>query len=231
MSLDLIRYLSERNKRTNDSIKEPGPVVTISREMGCPGTQLTSALVQEINKRYRLKDENVWHWLAKDRVQKLAAEKLDLPEEEIDYVFEAKSKGIMEEILQSMSSKYYKSDRRIQNTVKGVIRSEASKGHVVILGRGGVAITRDIPRSLHIHLEAPFEWRVIRVEEMYKFDTNAAQKYVQEIDKKREEIRIYFGGKDTDYTRFDLTFNSMTLSIPEIVDIIVHTMEIRNLII
>jgi cytidylate kinase len=102
---------------------------------------------------------------------------------------------------------------------------------VVILGRGGVAITRDIPRSLHIHLEAPFEWRVIRVEEMYKFDTNAAQNYVREIDKKREEIRVYFGGKDTDYTRFDLTFNSMTLSIKEIVDIIIHTMDIRKLII
>jgi len=101
----------------------------------------------------------------------------------------------------------------------------------VILGRGGVAITRDIPRSLHIHLEAPFEWRVLRVEEMYKFDTKSAEQYVKEIDKKREEIRVYFGGKDTDYTKFDITFNSMTLSIPEIVDIIIHTMEVRNLIV
>jgi len=231
MSLHLIKYLTERNKRTNDSIKEPGPVVTISREMGCPGTQLTSALVQELNKRFRLKDENEWHWLAKDKVQRIAAEKLGLPEEDIDYIFEAKRKGIMEEILQSMSTKYYKSDRRIQNTVKGVIRSEAAKGHVVILGRGGVAITRDIPRSLHIHLEAPLEWRVLRVEEMYKFDTKSAEQYVREIDKKREDIRVYFGGKNTDYTKFDITFNSMTLSIPEIVDIIIHTMEVRNLIV
>jgi len=231
MSLDLIKYLTERNRRTNDSIKEPGPVVTISREMGCPGTQLTSVLVQELNKRFRLKDEDSWHWLAKDKVQKIAAEKLGLPEEDIDYVFEAKRKGIMEEILQSMSTKYYKSDKRIQNTVKGVIRSEASKGHVVILGRGGVAITRDIPRSLHIHLEAPFEWRVLRVEEMYKFDTKSAEQYVREIDRKREEIRVYFGGKGTDYTKFDITFNSMTLSIPEIVDIIIYTMEVRDLIV
>lgn len=214
-----------------DSIKEPGPVVTISREMGCPGTQLTSVLVQELNKRYRLKDENLWHWLAKDKVQKIAAERLGLPEEEIDYVFEAKRKGIMEEILQSMSTKYYKSDRHIQNTVKGVIRSEASRGHVVILGRGGVAITRDIPRSIHFHLEAPFEWRVLRVEEMYKFETKSAEQYVREIDKKRQELRVYFGGKDTDYTKFDITFNSMTLSIPEIVDIIIHAMEVRNLIV
>lgn len=231
MGLDLIRYLSERNKRMLDSIQEPGPVITVSREMGCPGTKLTSELVLELNKRYKLKDEAAWRWLAKDRVQKIAAEKLGLPEEDIDYVFEAKRKGIMEEVLQSMSTKYYKSDRRIQNTVKSVIRSEASKGRVVILGRGGVAITRDIPLSLHINLEAPFEWRVVRIEEMYQFDTKAAQQYVREIDKKREEIRTYFGGKGTDYTRFDITFNTMTLSIQEIVDIIIHTMEVRNLIV
>jgi len=119
--------------------------------MGCPGTSVTSKLVQEINHRYKFKDEDLWKWLEKDRVLKLASKLLGLPQEDIDYVFEAKRKGIMTEILQSMSMKYYKSDRRIQNTVKSVIRSEASKGRVVILGRGGVAITRDIPRSLHIH--------------------------------------------------------------------------------
>jgi len=186
--------------------------------------------VQEINHRYKFKDEDLWKWLEKDRVLKLASKLLGLPQEDIDYVFEAKRKGIMTEILQSMSMKYYKSDRRIQNTVKSVIRSEASKGRVVILGRGGVAITRDIPRSLHIHIEAPFEWRVLRVEEKYKFDTKAAEFYVKEIDKKREEVRTYFGGKDTDYTRFDITFNAMTISIDEMVDIIIHAMEVRDII-
>ncbi|HPD95460.1 MAG: cytidylate kinase-like family protein [Bacteroidales bacterium] len=230
MSHDLIKYFSNRNSRTKQLLKEPGPVVTISREMGCPGTSVTSKLVQEINHRYKFKDEDLWKWLEKDRVLKLASKLLGLPQEDIDYVFEAKRKGIMTEILQSMSMKYYKSDRRIQNTVKSVIRSEASKGRVVILGRGGVAITRDIPRSLHIHIEAPFEWRVLRVEEKYKFDTKAAEFYVKEIDKKREEVRTYFGGKDTDYTRFDITFNAMTISIDEMVDIIIHAMEVRDII-
>ncbi|MEW5847044.1 MAG: cytidylate kinase-like family protein [Bacteroidota bacterium] len=207
MSIALIKYLSEWNKRPSDKYKEPGPVVTISREMGCPGKQVSSTLIEELNKRYRLKNELAWRWLAKEDILRIASSKLGLPKEEIDYVFEAKRKGIMQEILESMSTKYYKSDRHIQNTVKSIIRSEASKGHVVILGRGGVAITRDIPRSLHIHLEAPFEWRVLRVEEMYHFEPKEAELYVREIDKKREEIRIYFGGKDTDYTRFDITFH------------------------
>ncbi len=231
MSIALIKYLSEWGKRPSDKYREPGPVVTISREMGCPGKMLTDLLVQELNKKYRLKDELRWKWLAKEKILEIASARLNLPKEEIDYVFEAKRKGIMQEILESMSTKYYKSDKHIQNTVKNIIRSEASKGHVVILGRGGVAITRDIPRSLHIHLEASFEWRVIRVQEMYHFEPKEAEQYVREIDKKREEIRVYFGGKDTDYTRFDLTFNTMTLSVQEIVDIIIYAMEVRNLIV
>ncbi len=231
MSIALIKYLSEWGKRPSDMYKEPGPVVTISREMGCPGKQVSSTLIEELNKRYRLKNELAWRWLAKEEILQIASAKLGLPKEDIDYVFEAKRKGIMQEILESMSTKYYKSDKHIQNTVKSIIRSEASKGHVVILGRGGVAITRDIPRSIHIHLEAPFEWRVLRVEEMYHFEPKEAEMYVREIDRKREEIRVYFGGKDTDYTRFDITFNAMTLSVQEIVDIIIHAMEVRNLIV
>jgi len=231
MSIALIKYLSEWNKRPSDKYREPGPVVTISREMGCPGKMVSSTLIEELNKRYRLKDDFAWRWLAKEEILKIASANLGMPKEEIDYVFEAKRKGIMLEILESMSTKYYKSDKHIQNTVKHIIRSEASKGHVVILGRGGVAITRDIPRSLHIHLEAPFEWRVLRVQEIYQFEPQEAEHYVREIDRKREEIRIYFGGINTDYLRFDITFNAMTLSVQEIVDIIIHSMEVRNLIV
>jgi cytidylate kinase len=230
MSNTLLKYLVEKNRQPSHTQKEPGPVVTISREMGCPGNRVTNLLVQELNQRYCLKDEDQWSGLGKEKIQKIAAEKLGLPQEEIDYVFEAKHKGAMEEILHSMSTKYYKSDQRIHNTVRGVIRMEAEKGRVVILGRGGVAITRDISRSLHIEIEAPFEWRVLRVEEMYHFDNKSAQLYVNEIDKKREAMRVYFGGKGTDYTRFDLTFNAMTLSVKEIVDIIIYTMEVRKLI-
>ncbi len=230
MSYTVLKYLVEKNRQPNNTQKEPGPVVTISRQMGCPGNRVTNLLVQELNQRYCLKGESQWNGLAKEKIEQIAAERLGLPKEEIDYVFEAKRKGTMEEILHSMSTKYYKSDQRIQNTVKGVIRMEAEKGHVVILGRGGVAITRDIPRSLHIEIEAPFEWRVLRVEEMYHFDNKSAQLYVNEIDKKREAMRVYFGGKGTDYTRFDLTFNAMTLSVKEIVDIIIYTMEVRKLI-
>jgi cytidylate kinase len=106
----------------------------------------------------------------------------------------------------------------------------AHEGYVIIVGRGGVAITHDIPRSLHINLEAPLEWRTARVAENYKISLDEARKSALEIDKNRKEFREYFQGKETDYTRFDLIFNCMTFTIEEIVHIILKAAEIRKLV-
>jgi cytidylate kinase len=57
-----------------------------------------------------------------------------------------------------------------------------------------------------------------------------AEKYVDAIDRKRKQFRDFFQGKDTDYTWFDLTFNTMTLSIDEIAGIVLKAVEVRNLI-
>lgn len=228
--VDLVQYLINRHKECLKPCLEPGPVVTISREMGCSGTQITQLLVNELNSRYEFKNGEPWKWIGKEEIQAAAAQALNLPPEEISYVLEAKKKTMMDDILQSFSSKYYKSDRTIRKTVKDVIRSIACSGRVVILGRGGVAITRDIPRSLHINLEAPLEWRTLRISEKMQIELSQAETFVLSIDKQREEFRDYFGGKNTDYTRFDISFNSMTLTVREIVDIIIKTMEIRKFI-
>lgn len=228
--VDLVQYLVDRHKESHKPCPEPGPIITISREMGCSGTQVTQMLVKELNYRYEFKNGSPWRWIGKEEIQHAAAHALHLPPDEIDYVMEAKKKTMMDDILHSFSSKYYKSDRTIRKTVKDVIRSIACSGRVVILGRGGVAITRDIPRSLHINLEAPLEWRTLRIAEKMQLDFKDAETFVLNVDKQREEFRDYFGGVNTDYTRFDISFNSMTLSIREIVDIIIKTMEIRKFI-
>ncbi len=229
--INIVQYLIERHKERNKPCPEPGPVITISREMGCPGTRLMKLLVDELNKRYQFNDEETqWKGIGKNEIQEVAARELNLPVEEIEYLFDVRKKTMMDEILQSMSNKYYKSDRKVRNVVRDVIRSIACKGRVVILGRGGVAITRDISRSLHIQLQAPLEWRTLRVSERFQIELKEAEKYIMEIDRKRIEFINFFGGINTDYTRFDITFNTMTLSVSEIVDIIIKTMEMRKFI-
>ena len=133
------------------------------------------------------------------------------------------------EMLMSISGSYI-SDSRVKKTIREVVQTICKDGYVVLVGRGGVAITRDMERSLHIMLEAPLEWRAIRMAEKYCMTEKEAAKHALETDRKRREMRDYFHGKGTDYTRFDIRYNCMTLSIGDIVESIVSLMQARNFV-
>ena len=230
MKVDLIKYMSERLKNDITKEKEPGPVITISREFGCPAKRIAEKLAESLTRKMYVKGTNIeWKYITKE-VMSESAKELDLDPSKIQYVFEFKQKGLIDDIIAAQSTKYYKSDRKIRNTIGRVVRNMGCEGHVVIVGRGGVAITRDIPKSLHVNLEAPLEWRVLRASAKFNMELEEAEKYTQDVDRKRKLFRDYFEGKNTDYTRFDLTFNCMTLSINEIVNIILKAAEVRKLV-
>jgi len=230
MRLDLIKYMSERMKEGGAQEKEPGPVITISRESGCPARKTAQKLAESLTRKMFVKGKDVsWKYITKE-IMSESAKELELDPSKIKYVFEYEQKGLIDDILSAQSTKYYKSDRKIRNTIARVVRNMGHEGNVVIVGRGGVAITRDIPKSLHIYLEAPLAWRVLRISEKLNMELEEAGKYVSDVDRKRKQFRDYFEGKNTDYTRFDLKFNCMTMSVNEIVGIIVKAVEIRKLI-
>ena len=230
MQLDLIKYMSDRLQQEDDREKEPGPVITISREYGCSAKNIAEKICEELTKKMYVKGvDKKWKYVTKEIMHE-SAKQLNIDPSKIKYVFDYEQKSIIDDILAAHSSKYYKSDRKIRNTVARVVRNMAYEGHVIIIGRGGVAITRDIPKSLHINFEAPLEWRALRVSEKYDMTIDKAARYALDVDKKRKHFREFFEGKNTDYTRFDLTFNCMTLSVDEIASIVVKAVEARKLI-
>lgn len=231
MKFDLLNYMSDRLQEGTDEYAEAGPVVTISRLYGCPAKTIAKELSEKLNSKALAKGLKgvEWDYVTKE-IMNESAKELEMDPSKIKYVFDYEKKGLIDDILSAHSNKYYKSDRTIRKTIARVIRNMARAGQVVIVGRGGVAITHDIPRSLHINLEAPFEWRVIRIAEKYDKSFEEAEKMIHDIDKKRKEFREYFEGKNTDYTKFDITFNCMTLSTSEITAIILKAIEERKLL-
>ncbi|MFW6249259.1 MAG: AAA family ATPase [Bacteroidota bacterium] len=227
---DLLKYMSERYQQEQTKNKQPGPVITVSREYGCPAKRIVKILAAELTEEHRKKGKDVeWKWITKEILFE-AAKELEMDPTNIRYVFDYKKKGLIDDILSAHMNKYYKSDRKIRNTIAKVIRSLSINGHVIIIGRGGVAIAKDIPKSLHINLEAPLEWRTLRVSEKNSMSLEDARKFTIDIDRKRKEFREYFEGKNTDYTRFDVCLNCMTLSEEEIAHTIVEMAKLRKLI-
>jgi cytidylate kinase len=230
MRIDLSKYLTERYLEAQSRQDFNGPVITIAREFGCPGKKVAAGLVLKLNELKSPKAKKIdWRWVSKEILLESAKE-LQINPEEIKYVFEYQKKSMFDEILSSQSKKYYKSDRAIRKTIADVIRNIANEGNVVIVGRGGVSITRDIEKSFHIQLEAPLEWRAIRVSEKFCMSIEEAKKYATDIDIKRREFRDYFHGKESDYSSFDVKFNCMTLTVEEMIEATVRLLQLRNLV-
>lgn len=230
MKVDLSKYLEDWYKDDPAKNIYPGPVITLSRELGCPAKVIAGKLAEQLNAvKTKKSKEQPWRWISKEILDE-SAKDLKVDYEQIEHVFDYKSRGVLEDILFAHSKDFYKSDLKIRTTIAKVIRGFANQGNAIIVGRGGVAITRDIPLSIHIMLEAPLEWRAVRVASKHEMTIEQARNYAQSIDKKRNQFRNYYQGKGNDYTRFDIKINCMTLSMEEIVDIIIGAAKTRKMI-
>lgn len=234
MSNFLVQYMKNRfvseagfPKKNNS---KTGPVVTISREYGCPAKRLAGMLSSALN-RIELEhySKHHWHWISKEILDESAKE-LKLKPSMIREVANKEDSGVVDDIVMSLSYKYYPGDHKIKKTMGEVIRSFAEQGHVIIVGRGGVSIARDISDSLHLKIQAPLEWRINYVSKNQMISLTEAKKKIQTIDMQRKMISEYFEGGKVDNSAFDVIFNYMTLDDEDIIATIIRLMESKDLI-
>ena len=219
-----LKYMSERfiaeyeKDRVQDRKSDPGPVITISRDTGCSASAISKMLYDQIQLKLYNGKQNPGSWKLIDKeVLHIAAQTLEINPTELDYVFKDVEKAALSEVLESLSSKYYHSDRKIKRIVTNVIRSMAERGHIIFLGRGSVAVTRSIKNALHVRFVAPLDWRINQVAVRFNLTMVKAATFVKESDERRTKLIECFGGK-YDNSLFDVTFNTATLTHEEIVD-------------
>ena len=213
----LLKYLEDRYKYEVPSgeVKKTGPVITISRYFGCPANMCANDLADLLTELEGAKN-NPWKVISKEILEK-AAKELGLTPEKIEFVFKFEKRSAVDEILEALSSKYYKSERKIKNTIREVIRSIGEQGRVIIVGRGGAAILKDIPNSLHVKLIAPLDYRVNGVSKRHEITHYEARKLAEEMDKKRSQLRMDLAGRKMELVDYDLIFNSEKFKVDEIV--------------
>lgn len=224
------KYFNEMLQNQKTRLVETGPYISISRDFGCMANVIAQKLSKELTKRNKAAGiRKDWKWINKQILLE-SAKALELNPSKIEYVFQSQKKSMMDEIVSAMSTRYYKSDKRIRKTIIEVIRSIAKTGHVIIVGRGGVAFAKDNPKSLHIKLTAPIEWRVDQIATNYNKTPKQALKYVLEVDEERKFLIDSFMGFDADCAIFDMILNRQSLKENEIISSIINLMEKRKLI-
>ncbi len=212
------------------TLRDPGPVITISRQTGCGASRIAWAICEELNKRkLPVKNERRWSFISREILQQ-SAEELHLDPVSLKQVISDKDRGIMDQIVAALSTHSHKSDQKILKTVQEVIRKFGTNGNVVIVGRGGAGICRDIKRSLHIRIEAPEEWRIDEIARRLDFSKTFATEYVRKHDSERELLVTKILGRKPENSSFDLEINRSRFTEKELVDSIIQVASIKGLI-
>lgn len=229
----LFEYMNRR--LGNESIvavpnTDPGPVITISRQTGCGASRIAWGVCAEINMKLSEKNKSQkWNFINREILQK-SAEQLNLDPMALQHVISDKDRGIMDQIVEALSTHSHKSDQKILKTIQEVIRQFGNNGNVIIVGRGGASICSGINRSLHIRLVAPEEWRIEEIAHRFNYNKSFATEYIRKHDTERELLVAKLFGKNTETAHYDIEINRSRFTIKEIIDIITSMAAIKHLI-
>lgn len=228
-----LKYMRERTgkrKSSGPDFYAPGPVITISRDYGCPGRRIARLLSETLTeKNARLGGNIEWKWISKEIIEESARE-LKLSPTLIQDLSDYRTRGFFENLALFFSDEFYPGDVKIKNTIAKFIYNAASEGNVVIVGRAGESITKNFEKSLHIKLQAPLEWRAKQVADSYGMSIIDAKKEVIDMDKRRTQFRNYFEKDLPDIEFFDIFFNVATMTDEEIIEMIIIIAETRGFV-
>ena len=223
--LNLMAESFERKQAGVPGLLGSLPFITISREFGCQANLLATMLKHELDKSGKS-----WQIMNKEIIQD-AARELHLDSDLIARIAGSLERNQMDEIIHALSSKYYKSDRKIRQTIASVVLNTAHSGHTIIVGRGGAAITRGMHPSIHVHISAPIEWRLNSLMVRHNLKREETYKQLTETDHKRYKlIRDNLKGTEAIEHLFDLSINCSLVSHEEMVTIIMKLAQLRKMV-
>jgi len=201
------------------------PFITLSREFGCQANLLATMLKSELDQ-----SGTAWRIMNKEIILS-AAQELKMDPEKISMIAGSTDRTRMDEVMHALSSKFYKSDRKIRQTIADVVRNTAKTGHTIIVGRGGAAVTRGMRSAVHVHLIAPVEWRLESLMDRHGWKREEAYKQLTEIDHKRYKlIRDNLKGMMPSEHLFDLTINCSQVTHQEMTGLILKLASLRGLV-
>jgi cytidylate kinase len=182
-------------------------VLTLARELGAGDTGFAPTLAT----RLRLHDYD------RDLLEQEAV-RLGVPEAEVEKIDEQPA-GIFQRFRPgSLHQRYFEALGKLMNEL-------ATRGDVLLVGRGGSRFLRDHPHAFHVRLVAPMPVRVQRVMEHRWLRQEPARKLIAESDGQRRRFyQDYFGAAWSDPLEYHLTVNSGRLG-PTAVDILAFATE------
>jgi len=206
MENKLLIYFNQRFGREDLHEKKrsnPGPVITISRQVGCNGVKLAKKIAEKLNEHPAL---SIWKVLSKEIFYESARE-LDMEPESIRRIFKQDESYAMNDIIKAIGTRRFKSEKKITRTVKEIIHAFAVDGYCIIVGRAAHFIASDIKNALHVRLHAPLEYRIKTIMENNRLNREEAIEFINKVEKERIAFRNAIGKISMETDFFDIFIN------------------------
>ena len=219
MSNTLLEYLNKRleKKKFHDKVNDvPGPLITISREVGCDGVKLANKIAVRFNQRHLGPD---WKVLSKEVFYESAKE-LDMKPEEVRRAFKYAESYTLNDILNAFGTKKFKSEQKVIKTVNEIIHSFADEGFCIIVGRAAHIIAHDIRNALHLRFFAPLDYRIKNIMDHNHLNHEEAIEFIAKVENERKAFRMSISKESSESFLFDLHINRGTFTDDETIDLI-----------
>ena len=139
----------EKKAKPDPQQADGGPVITISRQYGCHGQSIGIKLVEAINRRNQVNNRHcVWQFISKEILYESAKELNMSPAALYELTTNVRD-DIFSNLTTFFADNYYTDSTRRCNTIARILYSYAQAGNVVILGRAGESVTKNMKRSQH----------------------------------------------------------------------------------
>jgi len=209
--LDVTCY-KETTTQQPDAHRGLFPFITISRQCGAGGRQLATALIDamtghpsDLFQGWRVFDRRLCEELTENRELKRS----------LDSVFSEECHSEIDALVRNILG--VRSDQPAAIAAMfAAIRTVATRGKVIIVGRAGSCVTASLPLGVHIRLVAPLEYRI---EQMGpdRSDRARTRKELEEVDRDRIRlVQTYFRRNIDDPALYDVVWNTSRVPIPVI---------------
>ncbi len=199
------------------------PFVTISRQAGAGGNSLAAAILELLEARKDATLFQGWQKFNQELCKKIAKEpgmKVSL-DELLKYEYRSQVEDMIEELMAGHTPQDV-----FNKKIFHLIRTLAVFGKVILVGRGGVFLTRDLKLGIHIRLVAPLDVRTRRMADLLGLTEKKAKKFVQEQDRSRSNlVKTYFNKKIDDPLHYDQVWNTAVVPLDQIARSIVLQIE------
>lgn len=190
------------------------PFVTISRQAGTGGHVLGEVMLDvfarlddtDLFGGWQVYDKSLCEIVAKDA--RFSASLDSLLEEE----YRSKTDDFFNQMIRSTVDQNMVMDR-----VFLVVRSIASMGKAIIVGRGGSHVTKGMAQGVSLRMVAPEDFRVARAIETLGLTERQARSGAKKRDADRARLmKVHFGVDIADPAGYDMTWNTGSVSYEEI---------------